>query len=257
MSQSAAVKEAVAAPALAVEGLTAGYSAQPILHDVSAAFQAGEITAVIGPNGAGKSTLLKAVFGLASVHRGTIYLHGKPISGSTRTLVQQGVAYVPQVNNVFPTLSVRENLEVGTYVRSAEHAMERALELFPDLVDLLKKRAGQLSGGQRSMLATARALVSDPTVLLVDEASAGLAPLVAQRLWKQLHESSLRGVAVVVVEQNVALALEYSSKVFLLSGGRTKFEGTPGDLSARPDFEDLFFDAVGSPDEIRVGDGGR
>ncbi len=233
-----------AAPALEVKGLTAGYSNLPILHDISATFNSGEITSIVGPNGAGKSTLLKAMFGIATIHQGTVCLRGKEVGRSARELVKSGVAYVPQVNNVFPTLTVAENLAVGTYVRGSHSGIAHALQIFPELEPMLKKRAGQLSGGQRSMLATARALVSRPDVLLVDEASAGLAPLVAERLWQQLLASAQEGVAVIVVEQNVALALDHSAKAYLLSGGRTSFEGTAQQLRARADFEALFFDSA-------------
>jgi len=242
MNNSASAQEATGATALEVVDLSSGYAGQVILHNVSASFQSGVVTALIGPNGAGKSTLLKTIFGLCRIQSGTIYLHGQPVSGSAEDLVRRGVAYVPQVKNVFPTLSVRENLEIGTYVRSAD-SLSRALDLFPDLKAVLKKRAGQLSGGQQNMLAVGRALMSNPTVLLVDEASGGLAPLAAQGLWRQLVESSRTGVAVIAVEQNVSLALEHAQKVYLLTSGRNRYEGTPKELTARGDFESLFFDA--------------
>ena len=151
-----------------VKGLTAGYGKQPIIFDVSARFVTGTLSAIIGPNGAGKSTLLKALFGIARVFQGSVLLDGDPVSLVSTSLVRQGIVYVPQLANVFPSLTVRENLEVGTFVRSGG-ALSRVLDLFPDLAPVMAKHAGKLSGGQRNMLAVARALMSDPRVLLLDE----------------------------------------------------------------------------------------
>jgi ABC-type branched-subunit amino acid transport system ATPase component len=224
--------------------MTAGYGRQPIIFDVSVACEPGTITAMIGPNGAGKSTLLKAVFGIATVNRGTIRLKGEllPI-GAPDLLVRAGVAYVPQVNNVFPTLTVRENLEIGTYVRHG-HSLQQVLDLFPDLSQALNKQARKLSGGQRSMLAVGRALMSDPQVLLLDEPSGGLSPILASRLWEALTSLAGRGVTTVVVEQNVKLALEFSDVVYLLVSGRNKVQGRPSDLASRYNLEEMFLEAV-------------
>jgi branched-chain amino acid transport system ATP-binding protein len=158
-------------------------------------------------------------------------------------LVRRGIAYVPQTRNVFPTLSVQENLEIGTYVRSGA-SLERVLTLFPDLKPVLKRAAGKLSGGQRNMLAVGRALMSDPTVLLLDEATGGLAPLVATDLWEHVRALADAGVAVAAVEQNVKLALEFSDSVYVFGSGRNRLHGTPTDLLARDDFEDLFLESV-------------
>jgi len=224
---------------------------------VSGVFPSKEVTTIIGPNGAGKSTFIKAIFGLARVTGGTILLDGTPVRPDARTLVKLGVAYVPQVRNVFATLTVQENLEIGTYVRSAG-SVERVMDLFPDLRNVLKRPAGKLSGGQRNMLAVGRALMSDPVVIMLDEATGGLAPIVAHDLW--VHVSRLAAsedVAVVAVEQNVRLAMEFSSSVYVFGSGRNKLHGTPQALLARPDFEDLFLETQGAAasQHVAAGDG--
>lgn len=230
-----------------VRDLVAGYGRQAILFGISAFFEAGRVTAVIGPNGAGKSTFLKAIFGLAQVHEGEILLEGVRVRSNAEELVRRGIAYVPQTRNVFPTLSVQENLEIGTYVRSGG-SLERVLTLFPDLKAVLKRAAGKLSGGQRNMLAVGRALMSDPKVLLLDEATGGLAPLVAKDLWEHVRALADGGVAVAAVEQNVKLALEFSDSVYVFGSGRNRLHGTPADLLARDDFEDLFLESVSVAD---------
>lgn len=230
-----------------VRDLVAGYGRQAILFGISAVFEAGRVTAVIGPNGAGKSTFLKAIFGLAQVHEGEILLDGVRVRPNAEELVRRGIAYVPQTRNVFPTLSVQENLQIGSYIRSGG-SLERVLTLFPDLKPVLKRAAGKLSGGQRNMLAVGRALMSDPTVLLLDEATGGLAPLVAKDLWEHVRQLADGGVAVAAVEQNVKLALEFSDSVYVFGSGRNRLRGTPQDLLARDDFEDLFLESVSVAD---------
>ena len=228
---------------LEVEGLTAGYGRQPVLFDVSAGFPADGITAIIGPNGAGKSTLVKAVFRQAHTFAGRILLDGAEIQAwNPNRIVLGGLAYVPQLSNVFPTLSVRENLEIGTYVRRGG-SLDAVLEIFPVLRDLLPKPAGKLSGGQRSMVAVGRALMSDPHVLLLDEATAGLSPLVAANLWEHLSKLAARGLAIVVVEQNVELAVQASSHVYLLASGRVRAEGPAAAFHDRREVEDMFLEA--------------
>ncbi|MGA8635913.1 MAG: ABC transporter ATP-binding protein [Candidatus Dormiibacterota bacterium] len=235
-----------------VKGLTAGYGKQPIIFDVSARFVTGTLSAIIGPNGAGKSTLLKALFGIARVFQGSVLLDGDPVSLVSTSLVRQGIVYVPQLANVFPSLTVRENLEVGTFVRSGG-ALSRVLDLFPDLAPVMAKHAGKLSGGQRNMLAVARALMSDPRVLLLDESTGGLSPVLSQRLWEHLVQLRQDGLAVVVVEQNVQLALRHSDRVFVLGSGRNRLEGTPAELMARPDFEEFFLEGATASESIHPG----
>jgi ABC-type branched-subunit amino acid transport system ATPase component len=226
-----------------VRNLSAGYGRQPILFGISACFDAGRVTAIIGPNGAGKSTFLKAIFGLAKVYEGEVLIDGIPVSPNAQALVRHGVAYVPQTQNVFSNLSVEENLQIGTYVRSGG-SLERVLTLFPDLKPALKKAAGKLSGGQRNMVAVGRALMSDPKVLLLDEATGGLAPLVAEDLWHHIRQLALSGVAIAAVEQNVRLALEFSDSVYVFGSGRNRLQGSPKALLARGDFEELFLEQM-------------
>jgi branched-chain amino acid transport system ATP-binding protein len=229
---------------LEVRSMTAGYGSQPILFDVTAAFRPGRITAIIGPNGAGKSTLLKSVFGLTRVFQGEVALGGHVMPRLTpQAMVAAGVAYVPQLNNVFPSLSVRENLEVGTYVRPGG-SVESTLALFPDLRGLMARPAGKLSGGQRNMLAVARALMSAPDVLLLDEATAGLSPSIATTLWRHVVELAQRGLAVAVVEQNVRLALQFADDVYLLASGRNRLHGGAAELAAREDLDALFLEGT-------------
>jgi branched-chain amino acid transport system ATP-binding protein len=233
-------------PVLSVEAVTAGYGSQPIIFDVSFQAEVGTVTTVIGPNGAGKSTLFKALFGVARLFAGTIKVKGQPIEHSTEALVRSGVAYVPQIQNVFPSLTVNENLEIGTFVRG-KGDFERVFSLFPDLKPVRRMQARKLSGGQRNMLAVGRALMSSPDVLLLDEATGGLSPLLARKLWEHVVELAKQGVAVVAIEQNVRLALEHSGYVYVLAGGRNHLNGTPAELSARPDFAQLFLEATEEP----------
>ncbi len=227
---------------LEARGITAGYGALPVIFDVSATFPSGAITAIIGPNGAGKSTLLKSVFGLTHVFGGSVALDGETVGMEAHELVRRGVAYVPQLANVFPTLSVRENLEIGTYVRG-KGAMDRVLGIFTDLRPSLKRQAGKLSGGQRQMLAVGRALMSDPLVMLLDEATAGLSPIIQNTLWQHLRALADGGLAIAVVEQNVGLALKYSDRVYLLTSGRNRLDGTAEMFRSRTDLEQLFLEA--------------
>ncbi len=236
-------------PAFAVDGLTAGYGTQPVVFDVSLAVNAGTVTALIGPNGAGKSTLLKSLFGLTHVFAGKASLNGVPVGLDAGELVRRGVAYVPQMRGVFPNLSVRENLELGAYVRGS-HTIDVAINVFPELSAILAKRAGKLSGGQRNMVAVGRALMSEPSVLLLDEASGGLAPLVARRLWEHVVQLADSGIAIVAVEQNVRLALEFSSTALLLTSGRVTYRGSSSELLARSDLEQLFLEA--RPEDART-----
>jgi ABC-type branched-subunit amino acid transport system ATPase component len=232
--------EATGRVKLEVRGLTAGYGAQPVVFEINASFRSDTITALIGPNGAGKSTLLKAIFGLAKVFHGTICLDGNDSSGaSARTLVKSGVAYVPQSGNIFPSLSVRENLAIGGYVRKGG-SLERALSIFPELTGMMNRRAGKLSGGQRVMVAVARALMSDPRVLLLDEATAGLSPMSSRLLWSHIVELTKQGVAVVAVEQNVKLALTFAQDVYVLASGRNRLQGSAAELALLENWDEVF-----------------
>ena len=247
MNSIAAGEQGMTPARLEVRKISAGYGRHAVLFDVSASFGAAKVTTIIGPNGAGKSTFIKALYGLARITSGTILLEGVPVRPDARSLVKLGVAYIPQMRNVFATLTVRENLEIGTYVRSSSAGIDRVLELFPDLRGLLRRPAGKLSGGQRNMLAVGRALMSDPRVLLLDEATGGLAPKVARDLWQHVALlATEQDVAVVAVEQNVHLALEFSDMVYVFGSGRNRLHGTADELLARPDFAELFLESQSS-----------
>jgi ABC-type branched-subunit amino acid transport system ATPase component len=232
--------------AFTVEKLTTGYNGMPIVHEVSLVVRAGETACVVGPNGCGKSTLLKALAGLLPVFSGSVSMRGiGEVTGrSTPELVRAGVGYVPQVNDVFAPLSVEENLEVGGYpLRKAQvTARKRAvLEMFPRLGDMLSRHAGRLSGGERKMLAMARVLMLEPSVLLLDEPTAGLTEEMATRLLDgQLADLKASGIAVLLVEQRANLALHSADRAYVLSSGRVRREGDAADLRNDPSFAHIF-----------------
>ena len=213
---------------LRVQDVVAGYGEVEILHGVSIAVSEAEIVAVIGPNGAGKSTLLKAIFGLVSVHGGRVELAGRDITNmAPNRIVQSGMSYVPQTENVFPSLTINENLEMGAYVRrdGLRDRLERVYGLFPDIASRRGERAGRLSGGQRQMLALARALMLDPKVLLLDEPSASLSPKMVASIFEKIGEINRGGTAILLVEQNAKEALSFASRAYVLAMGENRFEG--------------------------------
>lgn len=217
-----------AAVVLRVEGLTAGYGGSPIIENVSIEVFAGKITAIVGPNGAGKSTLLKAIVGVIKVSGGHVFvLDDETTNFAPEKMVRRKLAYVPQVANTFPDLTVRENLEMGGYTRkdgTAERIVELC-ELFPDLHASLRRKAGALSGGQRSMLAMARGLMLDPAVMLLDEPSAGLSPLLQTALWEQIEKVAATGVGICVVEQNTRRSLRHADWGYVLVLGKNRLDG--------------------------------
>ena len=219
--------------ALSVEGLTAGYGGPPIIEQVSLAARRGAITAIVGPNGAGKSTLLKAVAGLIRPVAGRVFVEGKEVTGlPAEKLVRRGIAYVPQVENVFPDLTVRENLDMGGYVRKSgvRERIEQLFLLFPDLKVAAHRRASTLSGGQRTMLALARGLMVDPAVLILDEPSAGLSPKFQGLIWERIEQIRATNVAVVIVEQNTRETLRHAQWAYVMVLGKNRLEGTGHDL---------------------------
>ncbi len=214
---------------LSVQGLTAGYGGPPIIEGVSIEARSGAITALVGPNGAGKSTLLKTIAGAIRPSAGSIRVGDRDVTGlPPEKMVRQGLAYVPQVENVFPSLTVHENLEMGGYTRSGgvRERVERMFELFPDLRTAAKRPARTLSGGQRNMLALARGLMVDPRVLLIDEPTAGLAPRYESVVWEHVLAVRETGVAVLVVEQNTRRTLSHADWAYLLTLGRIRLEGS-------------------------------
>jgi branched-chain amino acid transport system ATP-binding protein len=218
---------------LGAEGVTAGYGGPPVIEDISLAVHAGRITAIVGPNGAGKSTLLKALIGVLRVSRGEVYVRGqKTTNVPPEKLVKRGVGYVPQVSNVFPDLTVRENLEMGAYTRrrGVDARIDEVCELFPDLGRALRRRAAILSGGQRSMLAMARAFMLKPAVMLLDEPSAGLSPLLQDKLWEQIEKIAATGVGICVVEQNTRRTLRHAHWGYILVLGRNRLDGPAREL---------------------------
>lgn len=221
-------------PVLAVENLTAGYGTTAIVHRVNVTLQEREIAVIVGPNGAGKSTLLKAVFGLNMCFSGDILYRGSSILNTdTANLVPMGISAVPQSGNVFPSLSVTENLEIGTYAsppKNKAQSLERILGLFPDLKDKLKQDAGELSGGQRQMLAIARALMSEPQLLLLDEPTAGLSPAFLEVIFDLILQVRSTGLSILMVEQNARQALRIADTGYVLVNGENAYTGTGAEL---------------------------
>jgi len=213
---------------LEARDVVTGYGEVDILHGVSVAVHEGEMVAVIGPNGAGKSTLLRAIFGLLRLRKGRVQLAGEDVTNwQPERLVPQGLSYVPQTENVFPSLSIQENLEMGAFIRrdSKKEALERVYELFPDLAGRRGERAGKLSGGQRQMLALARALMLDPKVLLLDEPSASLSPKMVEVIFERVGAINKAGTAVLLVEQNARQALSLCNRGYVLAMGQNRLEG--------------------------------
>jgi len=209
--------------------VVSGYGEVEILHGVSISVGEGEIVTIIGPNGAGKSTLLKTVFGLLPCKRGKVLFGGEDVTGqSPQVMVRKGMCYVPQSDNVFPSLTVQENLEMGAFIRRDDYRpkIEEVLALFPDVLERRHTRAGKLSGGQRQMLALARALMLDPRILLLDEPSASLAPNMVDLVFTKILDINRSGVAIVMVEQNARESLELSHRGYVLAMGQNRLEGS-------------------------------
>lgn len=228
---------------LKAEDLVAGYGDTDILHGVSVKVDAGEMVTIIGPNGCGKSTLMKAIVGLVRVRTGTVRFKGIDISthGPER-IVRNGLCYVPQTDNVFPSLTVRENLEMGAFLRSDDYQprIEEIYALFPDLRRSPREKAASLSGGQRQMLAIARALMLDPVLLMLDEPSAGLSPALTSLVFERITRINAAGVAVVLVEQNAREALRLSDRGYVLVAGANRLEGSGPSLLDNPEIARLY-----------------
>jgi branched-chain amino acid transport system ATP-binding protein len=232
-----------AAPALVVDRLTAGYGGPPVIDGVSLVARRGAITAVVGPNGAGKSTVLKAIAGLIRPSAGKVTVMGVDVTGQpAERLVARGLAYVPQVANVFPELTVRENLDMGGYSRKGgvRERIDQLFELFPDLAASSHRKANMLSGGQRTMLALARGLMVDPAVLILDEPSAGLAPKFQALIWERIEAIRATNVAVLVIEQNTRETLRHAQWAYVLVLGQNRLEGSGKDLLDDDEVIDLY-----------------
>ena len=233
------------APVLRADGLVAGYVPEvDILSGVDVEVRDGEIVTIVGPNGAGKSTLLKAVFGLLRPRAGRVHLRGDDITGERpHVITRRGMSYVPQLDNVFPTLTVEENLEMGAiagrHVDRGER-MDAMYALFPRLAERRRQPAGTMSGGERQMVAMARALMPAPAVLLLDEPSAGLAPAFVDAIFDQVLEVNRAGVTVLMVEQNARRALGMSHRGYVLDLGSNRFEGAGRELLEDPKVAELY-----------------
>jgi neutral amino acid transport system ATP-binding protein len=236
-------------PLLYTENLIAGYVAEvDILNGVSIKVGEGEIVTVIGPNGAGKSTLIKAIFGLLAPRGGLVQFRGEDITGlRPHSITRRGMSYVPQLDNVFETLTVAENLEMGSLDRSrTDERIDVMYDLFPRLGERRGQSAGTMSGGERQMVAMARALMPEPDVLLLDEPSAGLAPAFVEAIFERVEEINRHGVTIVMVEQNARRALAMSDRGYVLDLGQDRFEGPGQELLDDPKVAELYLGGGGS-----------
>ena len=228
---------------LEARDIVAGYGETEILHGVSITVDAGEIVTIIGPNGCGKSTLMKSVIGLVNVGSGSVIFRGNEISNMPpERIVRSGLCYVPQTANVFPSLTIRENLDMGAFIRKDDYRarIEEMFEIFPDLADRPNRNAGSLSGGQRQMLAIARALMLDPVMLLLDEPSAGLSPLMMDSVFERILSINAMGVSILLVEQNAREALGMSDRGYVLSSGENRLEDRGPALLDNPEIARLY-----------------
>lgn len=238
------------APLLIAEDIVAGYvPGVDILNGCSMTVQEGELIGIIGPNGAGKSTFLKALFGLVTITSGTATLAGEDISNKRADeLVRMGVGFVPQTNNVFPSLTIRENLEMGAYQNSKGFKAQysRVMDLFPDLSSRDHQRAGSLSGGERQMVAMARALMMDPKVLLLDEPSAGLSPVRQDETFVRTREINKSGVTIIMVEQNARRCLQICDRGYVLDQGTSAYTASGQELLKDPKVIELYLGTLGA-----------
>ncbi len=231
------------------KNLVAGYlPGVNILNGTDMHVNQGELVGIIGPNGAGKSTLLKAIFGLVNIRSGSIVLQGDDVTGSKAfQMVRKGVGFIPQNNNVFPSLSIRENLEMGGYQAPKEipERIEFVVSVFPDLSKRLSQMAGSLSGGERQMVAMGRALMMDPKVLLLDEPSAGLSPVRQDEAFLRVSEINKAGVTILMVEQNARRCLQISDRGYVLDQGKNAVTGTGRELLRDPQVVNLYLGTLG------------
>ena len=231
-------------PILECNGIAAGYvKGLNILQGIDLVVSEGEIISIIGPNGAGKSTLLKAIMGLINVSAGRFFINGVDKTNlSTHKIINEGIGYVPQVENVFPSLTIEENLEIGAWslTKNRKSSITKMLKEFPLLNERKKEKAGNLSGGQRQILALARALVTSPNLLLLDEPSAGLSPVAINEVFKTIKEINEKNVSILLVEQNAKRALKFSNRGYVLDQGRNAYQGEGVELLNDPRVVDLY-----------------
>ena len=225
------------------EHMTGGYGAADILHDCSIGVEKGEIAVIVGPNGAGKSTAMKAVFGMLPLRKGRIVFDGSDVTAlKPEERVVKGMGFVPQTHNVFTSMTVEENLEMGAFIRtdSISDSISQVYDLFPILKEKRKQPAGELSGGQRQQVAVGRALMTHPKVLMLDEPTAGVSPIVMDELFNRIIEIARLDVAILMVEQNAKQALEIADKGYVLVQGRNRFTDTGEALLANPEVRKAF-----------------
>ena len=228
---------------LDASGMTGGYGGADILHDCTLKVDPGQIAVIVGPNGAGKSTAMKAVFGMLNLREGKVLFDGEDITAlSPQDRVRKGMGFVPQVNNVFPTMSVEENLEMGAFIREDDfrETMEQVYDLFPILRDKRQQNAGELSGGQRQQVAVGRALMTKPKLLMLDEPTAGVSPIVMDELFDRIIEVARTGISILMVEQNARQALEIADIGYVLVQGANRYTDTGAALLADPDVRRTF-----------------
>ncbi len=228
---------------LETKNLTSGYGDITIIDDISIHLKPSEIVTIIGPNGAGKSTLLKAIFGMLPIFNGEVEFQGSSITGKNPSeIVSLGASFVPQTENIFPSLSITENLEIGGYQRSEnfQEQLDKMFQLFPDLAKKSNEKASNLSGGQRQSLALARALMLDPVLLLLDEPSAALSPVMRIFIFEKIKEIAALGVGVLMIEQNAEEALKESDRGYVLAGGKIAFHDTAQAILTNPEVGQLF-----------------
>ena len=228
---------------LTVDTITSGYGDMEVLHEVSVQLDTGEIVTIIGPNGAGKSTLMKTIFGLLKPTGGEILFDGKNITRlPPDRIVRLGMAYVPQVENVFPSLTAQENLEMGAFIltRNFSDRIDDIYGLFPLLKERRRQRVGKMSGGERQMVAMGRALMLNPKLILLDEPSAALAPNLAAMIFDRITAINQTGVAILIVEQNAKESLKLSDRGYVLASGRNRFEDTGENLLTNKEIGELY-----------------
>lgn len=228
---------------LKINDIYAGYGEIEIIHGISLEVKEGEIVSIVGPNGSGKSTFLKSIFSLVDIMKGNIDYLGTDLTKlGTDKMIEQGLSFVPQTDNVFPTLTVAENLELGAYVsnKNLKDRFDLIYSLFPPLVEKRKKKAGTLSGGQRQMVAFGRALVMEPKLLLLDEPTAGLAPMFIDLILDKVVEINKTGVSILMVEQNAKKALAMSDRGYVLAAGEKKYEDSGKGLLENEEVAQLF-----------------
>ncbi len=228
---------------LSARDMTGGYGATDILHSCEINVDRGQIAVIVGPNGAGKSTAMKAVFGMLPLREGTVTLDGQDITSlSPQERVAMGMGFVPQTANVFTSMSVQENLEMGAYLRHDDFTgtMEQVFDLFPILREKRRQPAGELSGGQRQQVAVGRALMTEPKLLMLDEPTAGVSPIVMDELFDRIIEVARTGIAILMVEQNARQALNIADKGYVLVQGRNAWTDTGEALLANPEVRRTF-----------------